>query len=356
MNLEKLRGKIDLLDMKIVELLNERACVVQGIGEIKKVTNAKVYAPEREKQVYDKVVANNKGPLSDKCIMSIYRELMAGSIALEKPLKVAFLGPEGTFSYFAAKAKFGHAVEYVSLNGIDAVFQEVVKKRTDYGVVPVENSTEGGIRETLSLFTDCEVKVCAEIIMPIHHNLLANCTIDKIEKIYSKSQVFSQCKLWLSNNFKKVDLLEVGSTTEAVAIAVKEPNSAAIAHSEVNQLYGINTLRQKIEDSPHNVTRFFVLSSEFPPSTGRDKTSVMCYIKNEIGALYKILEPFRANKINLTDIEPLPTKKKVWDYCFYLDFMGHATDENVKKTLAEVNKKCVDLKIIGSFPEGYITE
>ncbi len=356
MNLEKLRGEIDLLDMKIVGLLNERAHLAKEIGEIKKVTNTQVYAPEREKQVYEKVVGNNKGPLSDKCIMSIYRELMAGSIALEKPLKVSHLGPEGTFSYFAAKAKFGHAVEYVSLNGIEAVFQEVVKKRSDYGVVPVENSTEGGIRETLSMFTECDVKVCAEIVMPIHHYLMANCSMDKIEKIYSKSQVFAQCKMWLSNNFEHVDLLDVGSTTEAVAIAVKEPNSAAIAHSEVAELYGINTLQQNIEDSPNNVTRFFVLSSDFPPSTGRDKTAVMCYIKNEIGALHKILEPFRFHKINLTDIEPLPTKKKVWDYCFYIDFMGHATDENVKKTLHEVNKTCVDLKIIGSFPEGCATE
>ncbi|MDR4505795.1 MAG: prephenate dehydratase [Candidatus Scalindua sp.] len=356
MDLKKLRGKIDLLDMKIVELLNERAHVVTEIGEIKKVTNAKVYAPEREKQVYDKIVANNKGPLSDKCIMSIYRELMAGSIALEKPLKVAYLGPEGTFSYFAAQAKFGHAVEYVSLSGIEAVFKEVVKKRTDYGVVPIENSTEGGIRETLSMFTECDVKVCAEIVMPIHHYLMANCAIDKIKKIYSKSQVFSQCKMWLSDNFKKVDLLDVGSTAEAVAIAVREPNSAAIAHSEMAELYGIKTLRQNIEDSPNNVTRFFVLSSDFPPSTGRDKTAIMCYIKNEIGALHKILEPFRAHNINLTDIEPLPTKKKVWDYCFYIDFMGHATDENVRKTLLEVNKTCIDLKIIGSFPEGYRAE
>ncbi len=356
MNLDKLRGEIDQLDLKIVKLLNDRAHVVREIGEVKKVSSAQVYAPEREMQVYDKVVANNKGPLSDRCIMSIYRELMAGSIALEKPLKVAYLGPEGTFSYFAARAKFGHAVKYVSLNGIEAVFKEVVNKRTDYGIVPVENSTEGGIRETLSMFAVCDVKVCAEIIMPIHHYLMANCAIDKVERVYSKSQVFSQCKLWLSNNFDKVDFLDVGSTTEAVSIAVKEPNSAAIAHYEVAQLYGINILKANIEDVPSNVTRFFVLSSVFPPSTGRDKTAVMCYIKNEVGALHKILNPFLAHNINLTDIEPLPTKKKAWDYCFYVDFMGHATDENVKSALMEVNEICVDLKIIGSFPEGYTIE
>lgn len=356
MNLEKLRGKIDELDLRIVKLLNERAHVVKEIGDIKKITNTQVYAPEREKQVYDRIVSNNKGPLSNKCLMAIYRELMAGSIALEKPIKVACLGPEGTFSYIAARVKFGHSVEYVPLNGIDAVFKEVLQKRTDYGVVPVENSSEGGIRETLSMFTECDVKVCAEIIMPIHHNLMANCTIDKIEKIYSKSQVFSQCRSWLSNNLGNVDLLDVGSTTEAVAIAAKEPNSAAIAHSEVAQIYGVNILRQNIEDNPNNITRFFVLGPDFPPSTGCDKTVVMCYIKNEVGALHKILEPFRLNNINLADIEPLPTKKKAWDYCFYIDFVGHATDENVKKALLEVNKTCVDLKIIGSFPEGYITE
>ncbi len=355
MALKKLRDEIDVLDMKIVKLLNERASIVKEIGVIKKRTNAQIYAPDREKQVYERITANNKGPLSNKCLMEIYRELMAGSLVLEKPIKVSFLGPEGTFSYFAARDKFGASVEYLPLNGIDAVFREVANERTDYGVVPVENTTEGGIRETLSMFIEYDVKVCAEIIMPIHHNLMANCKIDKINKIYSKPQVFSQCKLWLANNFEKVDLLDVGSTTEAAIIAGKGKDSAAIAHSEVAKIYGLNILRYNIEDNPNNITRFFVLSRKFSPPTDHDKTAVLCYVKNEVGALYKILEPFKKHRINLTDIEPLPTRKKAWDYCFYIDFIGHASDENVKNTLEEVNKTCIDLNIIGSFPSGNAT-
>ena len=352
MGLERLREEIDILDMKIVELLNERAGVVKEIGEIKKRTNAQVYVPDREKQVYERITAHNKGPISNKCLMNIYRELMAGSLVLERSTKVSYLGPEGTFSYFAARDKFGSSVEYLPLNAIDTVFKEVANEHTDYGIVPVENTTEGGIRETLNMFIEYDVKVCAEIIMPIHHNLMANCKIDKIKKIYSKPQVFSQCRLWLANNFEKVDLLDVGSTTEAAIIAAKEKDSAAIAHSEVAKIYGIEILQHDIEDNPNNITRFFVLSREFSSPTGHDKTAVMCYVKNEAGALYNILEPFKKYKINLTDIEPLPTRKKAWDYCFYIDFAGHASDENVKNALEEVNKTCIDLNIIGSFPAG----
>ncbi len=350
MNLKKLRGKIDALDSKIIELFNERADVVRKIGAIKKRTNAQVYSPDREKEVYEKVSAKNKGPLSDKCLFAIYRELMAGSLMLEKPVKVSYLGPEGTFSYFAAKEKFGASVEYLPINGIDSVFRDVSSERADYGIVPVENTTEGGIRETLNMFIECDVKVCAEIIMPVHHNLMAKCKLGDIRKIFSKPQVFAQCRLWLANNFKQVDLLDVGSTTEAAKIAARGKNTAAIAHSEVARIYGLKILRRNIEDFTNNITRFFVLSREFPPRTGNDKTAIMCHTKNEAGALLKILEPFKKYKINLADIEPLPTRRKAWDYCFFIDFAGHAHDEKVKRALKEVSKRCIDMKIMGSFP------
>lgn len=350
MNLKRLRGKIDAIDSKIIELLNQRANVVKEIGAIKNRTNAQIYAPDREKQIFDKIIERNKGPLSNKCIFAIYRELMAGSIMLERPVKVAYLGPEGTFSYFAAKEKFGSSVEYSPQNGIDSVFKEVSSERADYGIVPVENTTEGGIRETLNMFIECDVNVCAEIIMPVHHNLMANCKIGEIKKIYSKPQAFSQCRLWLINNFKKVDLLDVGSTTEAARIASKGKHSAAIAHSEVARIYNLKILRRNIEDYANNITRFFVLSREFSPRTGNDKTAIMCHTKNEAGALLKILEPFKKYKINLADIEPLPTRKKAWDYCFFIDFAGHAFDEKVKRALKEVELRCIDIKLMGSFP------
>ncbi|MBT3878698.1 MAG: prephenate dehydratase [Candidatus Scalindua sp.] len=350
MNLNKLRGKIDALDSKIIELFNERANVVKEIGVIKNRKNAQIYAPDREKQVFEKVSEKNKGPLGDKCLFAIYRELMAGSIMLERPVKVSYLGPEGTFSYFAAKEKFGSSIEYIPLNGIDSVFREVESERADYGVVPVENTTEGGIRETLNMFIECDVKVCAEIITPVHHNLMAKCKKSEIKKIYSKPQALFQCKLWLANNFQKVDLLDIGSTAEAAKIASKEKYSAAIAHSEVARIYGLKILRRNIEDYANNITRFFILSREFPPRTGNDKTAIMCHTKNESGALFKILEPFKKHGISLADIEPLPTRKKAWDYCFFIDFAGHAYDEKVKRALKEVGKRCIDMKVMGSFP------
>lgn len=350
MSLEGLRSEIDSLDAKIVRLLNERAKIAQKIGEIKKQMSAQVYVPNREKEVYEKIVSQNNGPLSDECLITIYRELIAGSRALEKVLKVSYLGPEGTFSYLAAKQRFGSSVEYLPSKSIDAVFKDVISVRADYGIVPVENSTEGGIRETLSMFTECDVKVCAEIVLPIHHNLMANCPANQIKKIYSKLQVFSQCKQWLTNNFTMVELLDVGSTTEAAQIAKHESDAAAIAHAEVAQMYGINILYKNIEDNPNNVTRFFVLSNKSCNLSSRDKTAIMCYIKNEPGALYEILTPFKEYGINLTNIEPLPTKRRAWDYCFYLDFEGHADEDNVSKALEEVRRRCIELKVLGSYP------
>ncbi|GAX59648.1 chorismate mutase [Candidatus Scalindua japonica] len=350
MTLTSLRRKIDALDSKIIDLFNKRAMVVKEIGAIKNRKNAQIYAADREKQVFEKISAKNSGPLTDKCLFAIYRELMAGSIMLERPVKVAYLGPEGTFSFFAAKEKFGSSIEYVPSKGIDFVFRDVESEHADYGIVPVENTTEGGIRETLNMFIECDVKICAEIIMPVHHNLMAKCKKSEIKRIYSKPQALFQCKLWLANNFEKVDLLDIGSTTEAAKIASKEKFSAAIAHSEVARLYDLKILRRNIEDYANNITRFFVLSREFPPRTGNDKTAIMCHTKNESGALFKILEPFKKYNINLADIEPLPTRKKAWDYCFFIDFAGHANDENVERALKEVGRRCIDMKIMGSFP------
>lgn len=351
MSLEGLRSEIDSLDSKIVKLLNERAKVVQKIGEIKKQISAQVYVPNREKEVYEKIISHNSGPLSNECLAAIYRELIAGSRALEKALKVSYLGPEGTFSYLAVKQRFGSSVEYLPSKSIDAVFRDVQSGRADYGIVPVENTTEGGIRETLNMFTECDVNVCAEIVLPVHHNLIANCPADQIKKIYSKLQAFAQCKQWLTNNFANAERLNVGSTTEAVRIAKREGDAAAIAHAEVAQLYGINILYKNIEDNPNNVTRFFILSNKLCNISGCDKTAIMCYIKNEPGALYEILIPFKEHGINLTNIEPLPTKRRAWDYCFYLDFEGHAEEDNVSKALEEVSRKCIELKVLGSYPK-----
>lgn len=358
MNIDDLRKEIDALDSRIVELLNERAKIVLKIGDIKKQNGAQIYVPNREQEVYSRILAQNKGPLPNESLMAIYRELMAGSLILEKPIKVSYLGPEGTFSYFAARQKFGASVEYVPVRGIDDVFRDVSGGRTDYGIVPVENSTEGGIRETLNMFVEFDVKVCAEIVFPIHHNLMANCKKEEIKKVYSKLQILSQCRNWLASNLPYAELIEVSSSAEAARIfektlkSVKEGQYCAIiANAEIAQQYGLNILFRNIEDNPNNVTRFFVLGKEYSAPSGRDRTAVMCYIKNRVGALLEILEPFKTFKVNLTNIESLPTRKKAWEYCFYLDFEGHISDESVKKALEEVSKKCFDIKVLGSFPK-----
>lgn len=357
MDIDNLRKEIDALDSKIVELLNERAKVVLKIGDIKKQNQAQIYVPNREKEVYSRITSQNKGPLTNKCLMAIYRELMAGSLVLEKPIKVSYLGPEGTFSYFAARQKFGLAVEYVPVRGIDDVFRDVAGGRSDYGIVPVENSTEGGIRETLNMFVDFDVKVCAEIIFPIHHCLMANCTKEKIKKVYSKLQILSQCKNWLASNLPNVELIEVSSSAEAARIIEKSSRSeqegqyAIIANAEIAQQYGLNILFKNIEDNQNNVTRFFVLAKEYSAPSGKDRTAVMCYIKNSAGALLEILEPFKIYNINLTNIESLPTRKKAWEYCFYLDFDGHVSNETIQKALKQVSEKCFDMKVLGSFPK-----
>ncbi|HHT9136624.1 MAG TPA: prephenate dehydratase [Candidatus Wunengus sp. YC60] len=358
MDIDYLRKEIDALDSKIVDLLNERAKIVLKIGEIKKEKQAQIYVPNREQEVYTRIKSQNKGPLTDECLSAIYRELMAGSLVLEKAIKVSYLGPEGTFSYFAAKQKFGSSVEYVPVRGIDDVFRDVAGDRSDYGIVPVENSTEGGIRETLNLFVEYDVKVCAEIILPIHHNLMANCEKEEIEKVYSKPQILSQCKNWLASNLPHAELIEVSSSAEAARIVGDTSKSekegqyyAVIANAEIAQMYGLNILSKNIEDNPNNITRFFVLSKEYGAPSGKDRTAIMCYIKNRTGALLEILEPFKTYNINLTNIESLPTRKKAWEYCFYMDFEGHTSNEAIQKALKDVSKKCFDMKILGSFPK-----
>ncbi|MCB7128273.1 MAG: prephenate dehydratase [Candidatus Brocadiales bacterium] len=348
--LESLRKQIDGLDLKTVKLLNERARIAQKIGEVKRQTSAEVYHPNREQQVYERVISENTGPLPDDTLRAIYRELMAGSRALEGTLKVSYLGPVGTFSFVAARKSFGASVEYVPQRGIDAVFREVETGRVDYGIVPAENSTEGGIRETLNMFQECDVKICAEVILPVHHSLMARCAMGEVKRVYSKLQVFSQCRNWLSDNFPDAELLEVGSTTEAAQMAKKESGAAAIAHAEVAEPCGLEVLCASIEDNPDNVTRFYVLSNSFSSPSGKDKTAVMCYIKNQVGALYGILHPFRKYGVNLTSIESLPSGRKAWNYSFYIEFEGHVQDENVKKALERVSRVCLELKVLGSFP------
>jgi chorismate mutase/prephenate dehydratase len=352
MSLDKLRRKIDSLDARLINLLNLRAKVTKEIGKVKINTGGSVYSPEREMQVLRKVACLNKGPLKKGALEAIYREVMSASLALEKPLKIAYLGPQASFTNLAALKKFGSQVGYIACNSIADIFLEVERGWADYGVVPIENSIEGAVSHTLDVFVDSDLKICSQVILDVSHNLLANCAKNKIHRIFSNPQVFGQCRIWLKGNLPNAQLLDVSSTTRAAELAKKEKNSAAIASLLASKVYGLKVLASGIEDSPHNITRFLVIGKNVAAPTGRDKTSVLFSIKDRVGALYEMLLPFRKYGINLTKIESRPSKKKAWEYYFFVDILGHEHDGLVKKALRELERKCTYLKILGSYPIG----
>lgn len=350
MNLKLLRKEIDKVDSKIIAMLNRRAQLAKKIGRFKEKKNLSVYVPDRESEIYERILRENKGPLLDSAIKSIYREIMSSALALERRPKIAYLGPEATFTHLAALKKFGSQVEYIPCNSITDIFRDVEAERSDYGVVPIENSTEGIVSHTLDMFIDSELKICSEVLLEVSHNLLGRCKISKIQKVYSNPQVFGQCRAWLENNLSDVELLEVSTTSKAAELASKERFSCAIASSIAAQKYKLNILAKGIEDSSQNVTRFLVIGERIPEPTGRDKSSIMFSVKDKIGALHDMLSPFKKNRINLTKIESRPSKLKAWEYYFFVDMEGHCKDRKVKHALTELEKGCTYLKILGSYP------
>jgi chorismate mutase / prephenate dehydratase len=349
-DLEALRNQIDSLDEKIVGLLNERARVVVDIGKFKQANKQPVYAPEREKAVLEKVRKLNQGPLSDRCLEAVYRELMSGSFQLEKPLRIGYLGPEGTFSHHAAARKFGQSVDYVPLTEIPGVFEEVVRGHIDYGLVPVENSIGGGIIDTLDAFQQSSARICAEVQIGVHHNLLAKEPWERITKICSKAEVFSQCRNWLTTTAKDRMHIPVESTTAAAKMAKELPGVAAIGSKQAADLYELHVLFENIEDNPDNITRFFVISREAAKKSGDDKTAIMFTTAHKPGALAEVLDVFKENGINLTDIEKRPSKKVNWEYYFFIDAQGHADDASMKKAIKEAKQHCLQLTVLGSYP------
>lgn len=350
MSLEELRKKIDDVDHQLVQLLNERARVVVDIGKLKSKTDGPVYAPDREKQVLEKIVKANAGPLPDKCLVAIWRELMSGSFFLEKSLRIGYLGPCGSFSHTAAMLKFGQSVEYEPLTDITSIFDEVSKGHCDLGLAPVENTMGGGVIETLDALIDSDVKICAEVLMAIHHNLLANCGLGEIEVIYSKPEVFAQCRKWLSATFKDAQTVAVASTAKAAQMAANEPKAAAIGSHIAAEIYGLKVVYENIEDIANNITRFLIISREDAKRTGEDKTAILFSTAHKAGALADVLDVFKRHEINLTNIESRPSKKRQWEYYFFMDFLGHKTDKNIIDGLEESRKHCLQLSILGSFP------
>jgi chorismate mutase/prephenate dehydratase len=349
--LQPLREQIDALDSRIVELLNERARVVVEIGKVKQQHNAPIYAPDRERMVLDKVRKLNQGPLPDRCLEAVYRELMSGSFALEKPLRIGFLGPAGSFSHSAAVGKFGSSVDYVPLSDISGVFEEVVRGHTDYGLVPVENSLHGGVIDTLDAFLSSSAKICAEVLMTVHHNIMAKVPWDQVKSIYSKPEVFAQCRRWLSTTAKDRDVQPAASPSKAAEMAGQQPGIAAIGSTLAGELYGLHVLFENIEDNPDTVTRFFVIGREAARRTGEDKTAIMFTTAHKPGALAEVLDVFKENGINLTDIEKRPSKKVNWEYYFFIDAQGHADDPAMASAIGEARQHCLQLTVLGSYPK-----
>ena len=347
MSLEELRKRIDEIDHQLVKLLNERARFVVEIGKFKNKTASPVYAPDREKEVLARIIKANEGPLPDKCLVAIWRELMSGSFVLERPLRIAYLGPGGSFSHTAAMLKFGQSVEYESVTDIKSIFEEVSKGHCDLGIAPVENTMGGGVIETLDALIESNVKVCAEVLMEIHHNLMGNCTLQEIEKIYSKPEVFAQCRNWLSATFKDAQTIPVASTARAAQLAAEEPMAAAIGSSIAAELYGLRIVCENIEDTSNNVTRFLIISKEDSRPTGEDKTAMLFSTAHKAGALADVLDVFKRFGINMTNIESRPSRKRQWEYYFFVDFLGHRTEKHIQEGMEESRKHCLQLSILG---------
>ncbi len=350
MDLEELRGNIDRVDAQIVELINERYKYVLEVGEWKKQRLEAIYVPEREKRVMERLCKLNQGPMPERTLRAIYKEIMSGSLVLERRLRIAFLGPQATYTHQAAMAKFGHSVEYLARNTISDVFRDIESERADYGCVPVENSTEGVVNHTLDMFMDSNVEICAEIRFAIRHCLMANCAKSEIKKVYSHFQSFGQCRSWLSQNLPGVEQVEVGSNTRAAELAAAEPGAAAIAGRLAAEIYKLNLIQEDIQDSSGNTTRFLVLGKQSPAVTGDDKTSICFAVGDRVGALYDSLLPFKKENISMSMIESRPSKLRNWEYFFFIDLLGHREDPQVKKAIRELSNNCLFVKVLGSYP------
>lgn len=351
--LEAIRREIDTLDAELLERISRRAGLARKVAEIKDGGgSAHYYRPEREAEVLRKLIEANDGPLPREHVARIFQEIMSACRALQKSLSVAYLGPEGTFTESAAFKHFGHAIESIPVDGIGGVFRQVESGGADYGVVPVENSTEGMVGHTLDMFVSSELTICGEVELAIHHCLMSTAPgMDGIDRIYSHQQSFAQCRRWLDANIPGVLRETVSSNGEAARRASAEPGAAAIAGAGAADDYGLPVLASNIEDEPGNTTRFFVIGRQRAGATGTDKTSVLFSTRDRPGALHGLLEAFTKRDINMTRIESRPSHRGTWSYVFYVDFEGHADDDNVRAALAELESLAPFYKFLGSYPE-----
>lgn len=351
LSLAELRSSIDSIDDRIMGLLNERARFVMQVGRLKQSESRDFHVPNREREIYERLSSNNTGPFPNEAIRSVFREIISASLALEAPMRVAFLGPKATFSHLATMQQFGLSAELVPQKSIPAVFEEVEKDRALYGVVPVENSTEGVVSHTLDMFMESELKIQSEILLEVSHYLLSKTgRMEDIKKVYSHPQPLAQCRNWLEENLPHIPVVDVASTTMAAQIVSEDYSAAAIASEYAASVYDLKVVRERIEDQVNNFTRFLVIGKKLTDVSGDDKTSLMFAVKDEPGILYRMLEPFASRGVNLCKIESRPMKKKAWEYIFFLDLVGHISDPIVADAVQELKGYCQFVKLLGSYP------
>ena len=354
----EIRECIDSIDDQMLELLSKRAECAERVAETKRQAGEKelwFYRPEREAQILNRICKNNKGPLTNERITAIYREVISSCLALEQNIKVAFLGPEGTFSQEASSKHFGHAVETVPMGSIGQVFKEVENGSVDYGVVPIENSTEGVISYTLDVFMHSPLRISGEIKLRIHQNLMTlHRDWKKVKRVYSHQQSLAQCRKWLDKNLPNVEQIPVSSNTEAARRAKEDPDAAAIAGALAGDIYDLTIVEKNIEDSKENTTRFLVIGKQDVPPSGVDKTTLMISAKNRPGALYHLLAPLAENGLDMTRIESRPSQNANWEYYFFMDIDGHVDDENVTKALNELAVESELIRVLGSYPKAIL--
>ncbi len=356
MNLGPIREKIDVLDKQLVELLNQRLALAAEIGKVKRSEGGQIYVAEREDAVLRKVTGQNQGPIKNEALRAIYREIMSAAIALEKPLVIAYLGPEASNTHAASLKKFGASVNYHAMATVSDIFTAVEKGETDYAVIPIENSTEGSVREALDSFVESDLKIVAQIYLEINHALISNSPLENIERVYSKDQALAQCRHWLQRHLPHAQLVDAPSTSRAVQLAKQEPGTAAVAGELAAEHYGMPVVARNIQDKADNTTRFFVIGKKAsgPVGGGKDLTSLLVSLGDEAashsGALLKMLMPLAQRGINLSKIESRPSKKRPWDYYFFLDVTGHFEDAATKDAIAELRKFCPLVKWLGSYP------
>jgi chorismate mutase/prephenate dehydratase len=351
-----LRTRLERVDRELVKLLNERARLAADLGKAKSSDGQPAYLPSREAEVLDQAVEASRGPLPNRSLRAIFNELLCGTRAIGSEIKVAYLGPAYSYSHLAALHRFGQSVELVPVGSISAVFDEVYRGQTQYGLTPIENSTDGRVADTLDAFTKVPLRICGEVQLPIHHYLLAKCPRAEVEDVYSKPQALSQCRNWLAKHMPTARAVEVTSTSTAAKLAQDKPGAAAIASVQAGVHYGLDVLAEKIEDNPANVTRFAVIGRHSAERTGRDRAAAMFEIEHRPGALADAMGIFKRNRLNLTWIESFPIPEHPGGYLFFVELDGHESDIKVRRAMDALRRKAVRLEILGSFPRGVPVE